>query len=104
MNLFSFLPLWLLSLARGKVYPSISEIRQHYPAIVLEGYIFAYSNGDFQIPLAKIYHNVNFQLTSSCKSEDIQIMVSLRTLLSVMLGENGKFQCPISWEVLAQIK
>ena len=63
---------------------------QQNPAIALEGYISAYSKCDFRIPLAKIYQNVNFQLTSSCEIKDIPISTSLRTLLSVTLeGKNG---------------
>ena len=66
----------------GKVYPSISKIGQCNPAI-------AYSKCDFQIPHAKIYQNVNFQLTNSSESKDIPILVSLRMLLSIMFEENG---------------
>ena len=85
--MFLFLPFWLLPLAMGKVYSSISKTGQHKPSIALEGYISAYIvKCDCQIPHAKIHQNVNFQLNSS--SEDIAILVSLRTLLSVTLGKN----------------
>ena len=87
--MFSFSPFRLLPLAKGKVYPSISKIGQHNPAINLEGYIVVYSKCDFQIPHAKIYQNVNLQFTIFCEFKDIPILVSLRTLLSATLGENG---------------
>ena len=89
INLFSFLPFLLLPLATGNVYHSLSKIGQHNPAIAFEGYISTYSKFDFQIIHAKIYMNVNFQLTTSCESEDILILVSLRMLLDVTLEENS---------------
>ena len=89
INLFSFLPFPLLPLATGRVYHSLSKIGQHNPAIAFEGYISTYSKCDFQIIHAKIYPNVNFQLTTSCESEDILILVSLRMLLGVTLEENS---------------
>ena len=79
-TLFSFLPLQLLPLATGNIHCSISKIRQHNPAIAFEGYTFAHSKCDFQISHVKIYHNVNFQLSRSCESEDIPILVLLRVL------------------------
>ena len=87
--MFSFLPFWLLPLATGKVYPSISKIGQHNPAIALKITFSAYFKCDFQIPHVKIYQHVPFQLVNSCESEDIPILVSLRTLLSIMSGETG---------------
>ena len=89
INLFSFLSFSLLPLATGNIYSSISKIGQHNPTTAFEGYISKYSDCDFQIPHAKIYPNVNFQLITSCEFEDILILVSLRTLLSIMLGENS---------------
>ena len=86
---FSFLPFLLLPLATGIICPGISKIGQHNPAIAFEGYISTYSKCDFQILLAKIYPNVNFQLTTSCESEDILILVLLKMLLSITLGENS---------------
>ena len=88
MNLISFLPYQLLALATGKVYRDISKIGLHNPVIAFKGYISVHKC-DIQILHTKIYQNVNFQLTSSCESEDIPILVSLRTLLRVTLGENG---------------
>ena len=89
INLFSFLPFSLLPLATGNIYPSISKIGQHNLAIAFEGYISTYSKCDFQILHAKIYPNANLHLTTSCESEDILILVSLRMLLSITLGENS---------------
>ena len=89
-----------LALATGNVYPSISKIGQYNPAIAFEGYISTYSNCDFQILHAKIYQYVNVQLTTSCESEDILILVLLRTLLSVMLGENGFWSAIFSVQYL----
>ena len=88
-NLLSFVPFLLLPLATGNVYPSISKIGQHNPALTFEGYISTYSKCDFQILHAKIYPNVNFQLTTICESQDVLILVLLRTLLSVALGKNS---------------
>ena len=89
VNLFSYLPFSLLPLATRNLYPSISKIGRHNPAITFEGYISIYSECDFQILRAKIYPNVNFQFTTFSESEEILILVSLRMLLSVTLGENS---------------
>ena len=87
MNLFLFLSFQLLPLSMGNKYPSISKIGQgqHSPALALESYISAYSKCGFQIPHPRYYQSVNFQLTSSCESEDIPIFVFLRMLLSITL-------------------
>ena len=71
------------------IYPNISKIGQHNPAIALEGYISAHAKCDFQISHAKIYQNVNLQLTISREFKDIPILVLLRTLLNATLEENG---------------
>ena len=76
-NLFSFLHFSLLLLVTGNIYSSISKIGQYNPTI------------DFQILHTKIHPNVNFQLTTSCESKDILILVSLRMLLSITLGEDS---------------
>ena len=89
INLLWSLPFSLLPLATGNLYPSISKIGRHNLAKTFEGYISTYSECDFQIFHAKIYPNVNFQLTTFCESEEILILVSLRKLLSVTLGENS---------------
>ena len=64
-------------------------MEQHNAALALEGYIFACSKWDFQIPHAKMYQNVSFQFSSSCETKDIPVLVLLRMLLRDTLGENG---------------
>ena len=78
-SVFIFL---LLPLATKKVYSSVSKIGHYNAAISLKGYNFTFCKCDFQISQAKIYQNVNFQLTSSSESKDIPIS-------DAMLEKNG---------------